>query len=71
MPLFVYGVLPITTIGPVAGFARATLPAADLLTMVYSRHLADSENIDGCWIVWSGGGQPFLETIPEAPQWSN
>ena len=71
VPLFVYGVLTITTIGPVAGFAGATLSAAGLLTMVYSRHLADSKHIDGRWIVLSGGGQPFLETIPEAPQWSN
>lgn len=67
VPLFVYGVLNIATIGPISGFGGASLLGAGLIVMAYSRHLADSKHVDARWIVLDGGGQAFVKAFPAAP----
>lgn len=66
VPLFTFGVLTITTVGPLLGFAGASLLAAGLIIMVRSHHLADPKYVDGRWVVLTGGGPPFLRAIPDA-----
>lgn len=64
VPFFVYAGAHLATIGPIVGVGGACLLAAGLLTILYSRHLADSPVVGERWIVLNGGGPKFLEEFP-------
>lgn len=64
VPFFVYAGMHLASIGPIVGIGGACLLCAGLLTVLYSRHLADSAVVGERWIILNGAGPKFLEDIP-------